>query len=225
MIYPQAASFLELFSKEPFFEETRAALIGGTAIAYQTQHRMSFDIDIAFPHHSTLPSLDFLEKYNAKPLPFDRAVIDTAINDGGNIEEYHQRYSIDGVKVDFMVNPSSNIFEKEILQNDEGIDHGTLMITSLDALFKLKSLLILDRNKIRDLYDIVYLLKYDDFTPYDILETIRAYRITYTNRHIIQLIKSKKPDALDIEFEGIAEPKMTMYEYNELQAYLIEVLK
>ena len=137
MIYQEAATLLERFSKEPFFSEMRATLIGGTAIALHSKHRMSFDLDIAFPYHKTLPSLDFLKSYNADPLPFDRAIIDSMINEGGDIEEYHKRFSIDGVKVDFIVNPSSNIYEKEILQNDKGMDYGSLKITSLDALFKL----------------------------------------------------------------------------------------
>ena len=47
------------------------------------------------------------------------------------------------------------------------------------------------------------------------------YRITYTDKQIIQLIESKKPDELDIEFEGIAEPKMKLVEYDELRNYRI----
>jgi len=225
MIYPKAATLLERFSQEPFFAETQATLIGGTAIAYQSKHRMSFDLDIAFPQHTTLPSLDFLKNHNAHSLPFDRTIIDSMINEGGDIDEYHKRFSIDGVKVDFVVNPSSNIYEKEILQNDEGLEYGHLKITSLDALFKLKSLLLLDRNKIRDLYDIVYLLKFYDFRPKDILDTIMEYRITYTSKQIIQLIESKKSDELDIEFEGIAEPKMKLVEYDKLRDYLLSGLR
>ena len=225
MISPEAATLLERFIKEPFFNETRATLIGGTAIAYQSQHRMSFDLDIAFPHHKTLPTLDFLETYNAQPLPFDRIVIDSMINEGGDMDDYHKRFSIDGVKVDFVVNPSSNIYEKEILQNDEGIEYGSLKITSLDALFKLKSLLLLDRNKIRDLYDVVYLLRFHGFTSQNILDTIKKYRITYTDKQIIQLIENKKPDELDIEFEGIAKPEMELTEYNELKDYLLSKMQ
>ncbi len=224
MIHPPAEALLEAFSKESIFSEHKAVLIGGTAIAYHTQHRVSFDLDISFPHHDTLPSLTFLENYNASPLPFDRAIIDTMINEGGVMEDYHQRFSIEGVKVDFVVNPSSNIYEKEILQNDTSINHGTLNITSLDALFKLKSLLILDRNKIRDLYDLVYLLKYHDYTAKDILETINNYRITYTDKQIIQLIKSRKADELDVEFEGISEPKMDITSYAILKKILVESL-
>ncbi len=224
MIYPPAKALLEAFSKEDFFSEVEATLIGGTAIAYHTQHRVSFDLDICFPHHTTLPPLDFLKHYNAQPLPFDRAIIDTMTNEGGVMEDYHQRFSIDGVKVDFVVNPSSNIYEKEILQEDKGVEYGTLKITSLDALFKLKSLLILDRNKIRDLYDLVYLLKHDNFEAKDILDTIKEYRITYTDKQIIQLIESKEGDELDIEFEGISEPKMDVTSYDNLKKILLDYL-
>ena len=225
MIYSEAATLLERFSKETFFKETQTTLIGGTAIAYQSEHRMSFDLDIAFPSHQILPTLDFLENYDAKPLPFDRAIIDSMINEGGDVEDYHKRFSIDGVKVDFVVNPSSNIYEKEILQNDVGIKYGNLKITSLDALFKLKSLLLLDRNKIRDLYDVVYLLKFHNFTAENIFNTIKEYRITYTDKQIIQLIENKKPDELDIEFEGIAQPKMNLVDYDELKDYLVTNMK
>ena len=224
MIYPPAASLLEQFSKEQFFQNEKAALIGGTAIAFHVKHRMSFDIDITFPHHRTLPSLEFLEKYNAKPLPFDRSVIDSVINDGGEIEDYHKRFSIDGVKVDFVVNPSSNIFEREILQDDIGTAYGYLKITSLKTLFILKSLLLLDRNKIRDLYDIVYLISYQGFTAKEILDTIKQYRITYTDKQIIQNIQAKKSDEFDIEAEGIMEPKMDLVEYEVLKSYLLEKL-
>jgi len=224
MIYPPAALLLEQFSKEHFFKKKQAQLIGGTAIAFHVKHRMSFDIDITFPHHSTLPSLDVLEKYNAKPLPFDRAVIDSVINDGGEIEDYHKRFSIDGVKVDFVVNPSSNILESEILKNDISVPFGYLQITSLDTLFKLKSLLLLDRNKIRDLYDIVYMLEYEGYNAKDILETIKEYRFTYTDNHIVQNIQAKKPDELDVETEGIMEPKMDILEYDILQKYIIDKL-
>ena len=224
MIYPPAKALLEAFSKENIFTEHKATLIGGTAIAYHAEHRVSFDLDICFPHHTTLPSLDFLKSYNVKALPFDRAIIDTMMNEGGVMEEYHQRFSIDGVKVDFVVNPSSNIYEKEILQKEQGVTYGTLKITSLDALFKLKSLLILDRNKIRDLYDLVYLLKYHDYTAKNILDTIKEYRITYTDKQIVQLVESKSADELDVEFEGISEPTMDITSYNALKKILVASL-
>ncbi len=222
MIYPKALDLLERFSKETFLKKHQAMLIGGTAIAYHLGHRVSYDLDITFVHLKTLPELTFLKRYEATPLAFDNSIVDIFINEGGNIDNYHRRFSIDGVKVDFVINPSSNIYESEILELDEGVYLNSLKITSLKALFKLKSLLLLDRNKIRDLYDIVYLLKYGGFKAKDILETIKKYRITYTDEDIINLIASKTPDEFDIEFEGIAKPKMNIDGYEKLRDFIVE---
>jgi len=213
MINPQTKALLESFSHIDLFDKHQAILIGGTALAYYLGHRESFDLDICFPSSDTLPKLDFLESFEEViPLEFDKAVIDTAINEGGDITEAMQRYIINGVKVDFVINPSSNIYEIEILQNDRSTQLGTMRIASVDSIFKLKVLLLLDRNKIRDLYDVVYMLKHCGFSGKDLIETITHYRITYQPQHIIDLIKAKKEDPFD--FEGIEnavmEPKNIM---------------
>jgi len=49
---------------------------------------------------------------------FEQEIIDTTINEGGDITEVMKRYIIDGVKVDFVINPSTNIYESEILKDD-----------------------------------------------------------------------------------------------------------
>lgn len=221
MINQQTQVLLDKFKTIPLFSEHQAILIGGTALAYHLSHRESFDLDICFPFSDTLPNLDFLETFNEViHLEFDRGTVDTAINEGGDIDKVMKRYIIDGVKVDFVINPSSNIYESEILKNDTKHTLEHLRIASMESIFKLKSLLLLDRNKIRDLYDIVYLLKKCNFRGKDVIDTIMDYRITYLPKHIIQLIKAKKEDPFDIE--GIMKPKMNMTRYEELQVYLLE---
>jgi len=224
MINPQTKALLEAFSSVDLLAEHRAILIGGTALAYHLGHRESFDLDICFPFCDTLPKLNFLDRFKEViPLEFDRAVIDTAINEGGEISEVMQRYIIDGIKVDFVVNPSSNIYESEILQNNKATKLGTLRIASVESIFKLKSLLLLDRNKIRDLYDVVYMLKQCRFTGKDLLKTIMHYRITYRPRHIIDLLKAKKEDPFD--FEGIENAVMEINTYSDLHRELITILE
>lgn len=44
------------------------------------------------------------------PIEFDQGIIDTAINEGGDIHEIMQRFIIDGVKVDFMINPYDVVY-------------------------------------------------------------------------------------------------------------------
>jgi len=224
MINKQTQSLLDKFTKVSLFSEHKAILIGGTALAYHLSHRESFDLDICFPFSDKLPELDFLESFNEViPLEFEQGIIDTAINEGGDITEVMKRYIIDGVKVDFVINPSSNIYESEILKDDNKHTLEHLRIASVESIFKLKSLLLLDRNKIRDLYDLVYLMKECNYTGKDFIDTIMHYRITYLPKHIIQLIEAKKEDPFDIE--GIEKPSMNMTTYQDLKSYIVRLLK
>ncbi len=87
----------------------------------------------------------------------------------------------------------------------------------------LKSLLLLDRNKIRDLYDVVYMFEYCGFSGKDLLDTIIRYRITYRPGDIIKLIEAKKEDPLD--YEGIINASMISTDFTTLKSALIERLK
>lgn len=210
--------------KIPLFSEHKAILIGGTALAYHITHRESFDLDICFPFSDKLPDLDFLEDFDEViPLEFEQGIIDTAINEGGDINEVMKRYIINGVKVDFVINPSSNIYESEILKDDTKHTLEHLRIASVESIFKLKSLLLLDRNKIRDLYDMVYLMKKCGFTGKDFIDTIMHYRITYLPKNIVQLIEAKEEDPFDIE--GIEKPTMDIVKYQDLKLYLLDKIR
>ena len=224
MINQQTQALLDRFEEIPIFSKHKAILIGGTALAYHLSHRESFDLDICFPFSEKLPNLDFLKNFDEViPINFEQGVIDTAINEGGDIHEVMKRYIINGVKVDFFINPSSNIYESDILKNDNKHTSGHLRIASIESIFKLKSLLLLDRNKIRDLYDIVYLMKEYQFSGKNFIDTIIYYRITYLPEHIIQLIESKKEDTFDIE--GIEKPSMNIITYQKLKSYLLKKIK
>ncbi len=224
MINQQTQALLDKFKEIPLFSEHKAILIGGTALAYHLSHRESFDLDICFPFSDKLPELDFLESFNEViPLEFEQGIIDTAINEGGDINEVMKRYIIDGVKVDFVINPSSNIYESEILKDDTKHTLEHLRIASVESIFKLKSLLLLDRNKIRDLYDMVYLMKKCGYTGKDFIDTIIHYRITYLPKNIVQLIEAKEEDTFDIE--GIVKPTMDIVTYPELKSYLLKEIK
>ncbi len=82
--------------------------------------------------------------------------------------------------------------------------------------------MLLDRNKIRDLYDIVYMLRHCKFSGDDIIETIMHYRITYRPEHIIDLIKAKKEDPFD--YEGIESATMLPADYQTLKNDLLMFL-
>lgn len=220
MINQETQALLNEFKQIDLFSKHKAILIGGTALAYHLSHRESFDLDICFPFSEKLPKLDFLEDFDEViPLEFEQGIIDTAINEGGDINEVMKRYIIDGVKVDFVINPSSNIYESEILKEDRAHALEHLRIASIESIFKLKSLLLLDRNKIRDLYDLVYLMKNCGYSGQDFIDTIMHYRITYVPKNVVQLIEAKQEDPFDIE--GIVNPTMHMKQYNNLKSYIL----
>ena len=224
MINQQTQALLDKFKKIPLFSKHKAILIGGTALAYHLSHRESFDLDICFPFSNKLPELDFLENFEEViPLKFDQDIVDTAINEGGDINEVMKRYIIDDVKVDFVINPSSNIYESEILKNDTEHILGHLRIASIESIFKLKSLLLLERNKVRDLYDVVFMIKKCGFSGKDLINTIIHYRITYLPKHIVQLIEAKEEDPFDIE--GIEKPTLNIVTYKDLKSYLVNKIK
>jgi len=224
MINQQTQALLDKFKEIPLFSKHKAILIGGTALAYHLSHRESFDLDICFPFSEKLPELNFLKSFNEVILlEFEQGTIDTAINDGGDINEVMKRYIIDGVKVDFVINPSSNIYESEILKDDNKHTLEHLRIASVESIFKLKSLLLLDRNKIRDLYDMVYLMKECGYTGRDFIDTIIHYRITYLPKNIVQLIEAKEEDPFDIE--GIEKPTMDIITYVDLKSYLVKKIQ
>ncbi len=86
MINQQTQALLDKFKGIPLFSEHKAILIGGTALAYHLSHRESFNLDICFPFADKLPELDFLESFEEMiPLEFELSIIDTAINEGGDI--------------------------------------------------------------------------------------------------------------------------------------------
>ncbi|WP_457595776.1 nucleotidyl transferase AbiEii/AbiGii toxin family protein [Hydrogenimonas sp.] len=224
MIAPETKALLERFSQIDSFADHHAILIGGTALAYHLGHRESFDLDICFPFSDTLPELDFLERFEEViPIEHDRTIVDTAIDEGGDISEVMRRYIIDGVKFDIVVNPSSNIYESEILQNDHATRLNRLRIASVESIFKLKSLLLIDRNKIRDLYDLLYMMEYCGFTGQDFLDVVLRYRITYRPRHVIDLIEKKKEDPFD--YEGIVNPRVEMGCFDEMKQRLLKFLR
>jgi len=221
----QTYSLLEDLSKEDIFKEHKATLIGGTALAYHYGHRESFDIDICFPHNENLPKLPFIKKFNLIKNEFNNFIKDSAINEGGDIDTQIQRYiqKDTGLKVDFVVNTGSNIYESEILKNDlYATSFNNITIASPEVLFKQKSLLLLDRNKIRDLYDVAYLINKEKFTSKEIINTIKTYRITYTDKDIIRLLAAKQPNKLDIINEPISLAKIQdLTEYTKLKSYLL----
>ena len=215
---------LDRIKSFPFFKEKRAVLIGGTALSIHLSHRLSEDLDFMFYKDEKLPKdelMIFADKYNANYIPFEQSVIDNFINEGGDIEDYQQQFFIDDVKVEFTAS-LGNILEKEIVcpQEIENIDG--VPVASLEALKQMKCLLLMDRNKIRDMYDVAYMLQNGILKPKEMLKIIARYRLTFDENYVLMRLYHKKLSENDEGLDGlIANPP----NFEELKAYLVTQAK
>ena len=222
MISDTTFEVLELLSKDSFFKENEIFLVGGTAIAFHAKHRTSYDLDFSVLNYSELPDLSFLKKYNAEKIDFDNFTQDSIKNEGGEVNELHQRFTIKGVKVEFFC-PFSKA-EKEILRDNENCHYkNNIVIAPLDTLFKMKVITLFDRNKIRDLYDVVYLVKNYKYTAKEMIETIQKYKyenmfdFPKTIKLMDTILKDRKPNQDDLDFEGIHNEVMQYGNYEDLK--------
>lgn len=143
-----------------------AVLIGGTAIALQTAHRISEDLDLRFPggklpRRTITGFLRELEAIGASCTDMiGEDVRDQFTNEGSDVEDHQQDWWIrfpdgQGVKLTFFAAldaiPFSTV-ERDVQA------HGKVRIAHLDALFEMKSRVLMARKTSRDLFDLWWFL-------------------------------------------------------------------
>ena len=161
-------------------------LVGGTALALQIGHRISEDLDFnifgqKLPIRAIDGLLDELAVGGAKieSLITSEQKLRFKINTSENLDHYIQDYMIDGAKVTFHSRnegdrPKAQVdFLKsapKVKASESGID-----VMGIDGLLVMKSIVVYDRVKSRDIYDLMVLTKDHGYTLGDILAAIDAY--------------------------------------------------
>ncbi len=156
-------------------------LVGGTALSVYLKHRLSEDLDFATTERK-LPKeaiSDFLNRLREGGSEIEdilpMAERQYAINEGCDIDDYHQDWSVDGVKLTFFTLQKENGRKK--LAEDPGEEWSkNLRLASLETLFITKSLVLADRHTMRDNFDMYALLQRDDFCYADVVEAFKTYR-------------------------------------------------
>lgn len=155
----RTARVLEMLSKRP--ELADFALIGGSALALQVGHRMSEDLDFTavpakLPRQALKRVMDDLAAAGHDVrLVTDPEAREEWENDGADLDDHQQDWSIDGVKVTFFA--SSDPREHEIAT--AAADRiGSVRVASEEDLFELKSRLLTKRSTTRDLYDLNFMI-------------------------------------------------------------------
>lgn len=169
--------FEALFDKKQL---TDAVLIGGTALSIQIGHRLSEDLDFAF-FTETLPTKDIkylLEElkqsgFEIKPLISQSQISQARIN-GIYLLDYAQDYSVNGSKLSFFTFDKGGPKRKRYFASSPRKTIGSgFKIFDINEIFESKCVVLRDRVKSRDLYDLMYLIKNHNYTIEDVFSNIK----------------------------------------------------
>jgi len=162
-------------------------LVGGTALALQIGHRISEDLDFnVFGQKLPIKVIDeLLDDLAAGGAEIESLItseqkLQFKINTSEDLDHSIQDYVIDGAKVTFHSRnegdrPKAQIdFLKsapKLAVSERGFD-----VLGLEGLFVMKSLVIYDRVKSRDIYDLMVLTKVHGYAIDNIFAAINAYQ-------------------------------------------------
>jgi len=206
----------EIFNNELYF-------VGGTALAYYLNHRISEDIDIAsnkvLPYQQIIPSISKLGAIKIQ----DENV--TALRMAGLFpDEYMIKFVLDNVKLEFF--QANRPIQKEILSQSSYInfENSNLKILDIKSVSKLKIVALIMRDKSRDLFDFGSILENKVLSQNEILELFTKIdnKIKSTN-DIINFIKAKK-EPIDDEAVYLNENNKINLSFEEIKNQVINIL-
>ena len=200
---------LEIFKDEFYF-------IGGTALSYFINHRISEDIDIISPkildYRKIIP---FMINVGAKKVD-DENIMSLRLA-GLFPDEYILKFILDDVKVEFFF--ANRPIQKEILKNLSftNYENSNLKILDLELIVKLKLVALFQRDKSRDLFDFGAILDSKIITINKILHIAKESKNIDSKENLINFIKNKREsksdeavyldelNRLDLSFEDIKQ--------------------
>lgn len=188
----EARELLEKIKNHPLFDADNFFFIGGTALSVYLNHRVSYDVDIACTHKLPISQIKaFAFGLGARALP-DKNRAAFRINSGEDIENYHLRFTVGGIKLEF--SHFSSPIQSAIIENADFAPYdkdSKLKILAVEELISLKIFALFNRQKTRDLFDAAVVLEKNLL---DIKELERIYSYTQ-NQHgsIREYITAFKP--------------------------------
>jgi hypothetical protein len=162
-------------------------LVGGTALALQIGHRISEDLDFnIFGQKLPIKAIDgLLDDLAAGGAAIESLITSEQklrfkINTSENLDHYIQDYLIDGAKVTFHSRNEGDRPKKQIdfLKSAPKVvvSKGGFDVLGVDGLLVMKSIVVYDRAKSRDIYDLMVLTRDHAYTLDDIFAAIDAYQ-------------------------------------------------
>ena len=204
---------LEVFKDELYF-------IGGTALSYFINHRISEDIDIVSPKTLNYKRIiPIMASIGAKKVD-DENIMSLRLA-GLFPDEYILKFLLDDVKIEFFFanRPIQNEILKELTFTN--YENSNLKILDLKLIVSLKLVALFQRDKSRDLFDFGSILDNDIMTINEILCIAKESKNINSKEDLRNFISNKKEakndeavyldetNRLDLSFEDIKRQVLT----------------
>ena len=208
--------------KDSSIFEDELYFVGGTALSYYINHRISEDIDI-----TTIKPLDYkkiipaLISLGAKKVEDENT---TALRLVGLFpDEYILKFILDDVKIEFF--QANRPIQKKILKelSYANYDNSNLKILDLKSIAKLKIVALLQREKLRDLFDFGSIIRNEILTLDEIISISSELKFLSSKAQIIDFL-SKKKESKDDESVYLNEKDRLNLSFDEIKEKTIKLL-
>jgi len=207
---------LDLFNEDLYF-------IGGTALSYYINHRISEDIDIVSAcslKHKEMISL--MLSIHANKIKDENVF---ALRLAGLFPDEHiLKFNLDGVKIEFF--KASRTIQLEILQQSSftQYENSNIKILDLKSISKLKIVALFSREKSRDLFDFGAILDNNILSIDEILDISIKLSKVDSEVSLVEYI-SNKEEPLNDETVYLDEKEQSNLSFIEIKTKVIESMK
>jgi len=156
--------------------------VGGTALSYYLDHRVSYDIDLASTTKLPVSKIKAFAFFIGAKQIRDANGPQFKINTGNDIENFHMKFMLDGIKIEFSHFHSD--MQKLVFENAGSSLYDSsskLKILDLKDIVLLKIIALFNRQKTRDLFDGAIILESN------LLEIAELERIYSFSNHTISI--------------------------------------
>ncbi len=208
--------------KDSLIFQDELYFVGGTALSYYINHRISEDIDI-----TTLNPLDYKKIISTLISLGARKIEDentTALRLAGLFpDEYILKFILDDVKIEFF--QANRPIQKKILKELSYVnyDNSKLKILDLKSIAKLKIVALLQREKSRDLFDFGSILENNILILDEIISISSELKNLNSTVQIIDFLLGKK-EPKDDESVYLNEKDRLNLSFDEIKEKTIKLL-
>lgn len=208
--------------KDSLIFQDELYFVGGTALSYYINHRISEDIDIVsqniLNYQKIVPALISL---GAKKVEDENT---TALRLAGLFpDEYILKFILDDVKIEFF--QANRPIQKKILKelNYTNYDNSNLKILDLKSIAKLKIVALFQREKARDIFDFGSIIENEILTSDEIISISSELKNLSSKVEIIDFL-SKKKESKDDESVYLNEKNRLNLSFAEIKEKTIKLL-